>query len=189
MGRKEDILDVAQKLFSKHGFSNVSTKKLAAEAKCNEVTIFRLFGSKYGILEEITHKFVDETDVLKKLKEEFTGELERDIETTLKIYWDFLKKNEIIFRIQLKLSDVNLRKYVRSIDFKEICVQHFEKIFNRYDIGISSEEFIVHMLSSVIGAFLFYIQTEGSFTHLSNDEILESHIKFYKIMLPSFRPL
>ncbi|MGL4955370.1 MAG: TetR/AcrR family transcriptional regulator, partial [Cetobacterium sp.] len=49
MKTRDKILECAQRLFSEEGFERVSTKRLAKEAGCNEVTIFRLFGSKNNV--------------------------------------------------------------------------------------------------------------------------------------------
>jgi len=45
------ILNAAKALFSKYGYKGVSTKKIALTAKVNEVTIFRIFGSKEKLFE------------------------------------------------------------------------------------------------------------------------------------------
>jgi len=44
------ILDAANELFAERGYAGMTTRLLAARAGVNEVTIFRLFGSKSGVL-------------------------------------------------------------------------------------------------------------------------------------------
>jgi len=51
------ILEAAKELFAKSGFAAVSTKKIAKHAQVNEVTIFRLFGSKDKLFETILKYF------------------------------------------------------------------------------------------------------------------------------------
>ena len=53
MSKKKDILDAALKLFTENGARATSTKSIAAEAKTSEALIFRHFGTKEKLLEEI----------------------------------------------------------------------------------------------------------------------------------------
>lgn len=46
----ERILDAAVELFGTHGYAGTSTRAIAERADVNEVTLFRRFGSKQGIL-------------------------------------------------------------------------------------------------------------------------------------------
>lgn len=48
--KKENILNAALTLFSKNGYSAVSTSKIAKTAKVSEGLIFRHFGNKEGLL-------------------------------------------------------------------------------------------------------------------------------------------
>ena len=47
---EDRILDAAEQLFAERGFGGTTTRLLAQQAGVNEVTIFRLFGSKLGVL-------------------------------------------------------------------------------------------------------------------------------------------
>ncbi|GGK63092.1 TetR/AcrR family transcriptional regulator [Rufibacter glacialis] len=56
MSKKQDILDAALKLFTENGARATSTKSIASEAETSEALIFRHFGSKEQLLEEIIKK-------------------------------------------------------------------------------------------------------------------------------------
>ncbi|MFI5311236.1 MAG: TetR/AcrR family transcriptional regulator, partial [Gemmatimonadales bacterium] len=49
---REQILDAAARLYGEHGFRGTTTRRIAQEAGVNEVTLFRLFGSKTALLLE-----------------------------------------------------------------------------------------------------------------------------------------
>lgn len=49
---KDHILEAAARLYGEHGFRGTTTRRIAEEADCNEVTLFRLFGSKTALLLE-----------------------------------------------------------------------------------------------------------------------------------------
>lgn len=53
MSKKKDILEAALKLFTENGEKATSTKSIASEAETSEALIFRHFGSKDKLLEEI----------------------------------------------------------------------------------------------------------------------------------------
>jgi outer membrane protein TolC len=49
---RDQILDAAAHLYGEHGFRGTTTRRIAQEAGVNEVTLFRLFGSKTALLLE-----------------------------------------------------------------------------------------------------------------------------------------
>jgi AcrR family transcriptional regulator len=52
-GTRERILDAARTLFTRQGFTNTSTRAIAAAAHCNISLIPYYFGSKEGLLESV----------------------------------------------------------------------------------------------------------------------------------------
>jgi AcrR family transcriptional regulator len=49
------LLDAAARVFAQHGASGATTRRIADQAGVNEVTLFRLFGSKDALLDEAVH--------------------------------------------------------------------------------------------------------------------------------------
>ncbi|MHB1312593.1 MAG: TetR/AcrR family transcriptional regulator [Gemmatimonadaceae bacterium] len=60
---RDHILDAAARVFADHGFRGATTRLIADEAKVNEVTLFRLFGSKDALLGEAIRTRVYEREV------------------------------------------------------------------------------------------------------------------------------
>ena len=56
---RQRLLDAAQELFCRRGFDGVSTREIASRAGVNEVTIFRLFGTKENVLFAIFDREAD----------------------------------------------------------------------------------------------------------------------------------
>lgn len=56
MSKKQNILDAALRLFTINGARATSTKSIAEEANTSEALIFRHFGTKDNLLEEIIKK-------------------------------------------------------------------------------------------------------------------------------------
>lgn len=53
MVNRERILEAAARVYAKHGFRGATTRLIATEAGVNEVTLFRIFGSKSALLEAV----------------------------------------------------------------------------------------------------------------------------------------
>jgi AcrR family transcriptional regulator len=53
---RERILAAASRVYAKHGSLGATTRHIAAEAGVNEVTLFRIFGSKEALLDEAIHQ-------------------------------------------------------------------------------------------------------------------------------------
>ena len=51
-GSRQRILAAALRIYGEHGFSGCTTRRIASEARVNEVTIFRQFGSKAALMAE-----------------------------------------------------------------------------------------------------------------------------------------
>ena len=55
---EERILDAASELFATHGYTATSTRAIAERAGVNEVTLFRRFENKLGILKALGARFM-----------------------------------------------------------------------------------------------------------------------------------
>src|SRR3990172_6423734 len=60
---RDNILDAAAKVFAEHGFRGATPRLIADAADVNEVTLFRLFGSKDALLGEAIRTRVYERDI------------------------------------------------------------------------------------------------------------------------------
>jgi AcrR family transcriptional regulator len=60
---RDQLLDAAARVFAEHGFRGATTRRIAEEADVNEVTLFRLFGSKDALLGEAIRTRVYEREV------------------------------------------------------------------------------------------------------------------------------
>lgn len=56
---RERILDSAAELFAERGYGGTTTRAIAERAGVNEVTLFRHFGNKQGVLVSLTERFAE----------------------------------------------------------------------------------------------------------------------------------
>jgi AcrR family transcriptional regulator len=61
---KQKILEIAYTLFTKRGYLGSTTQSIAREAGVNEVTIFRLFGTKQKLFSAVLDEFVISRGIL-----------------------------------------------------------------------------------------------------------------------------
>lgn len=62
-----EIINAARKLFSEKGFKAVTTKEIAISAGVNEVTIFRQFGNKDALFDEVMEYITSIPDINRHL--------------------------------------------------------------------------------------------------------------------------
>ena len=99
------IMEVALKLFSEKGYYSTTTKQIAEEASVNEVTIFRHFGTKGVIFQEIMEHYVVDTnadDVLSDLDDLSMSESMQIL--CARIYQLYIQ-SRMLYLMQMKLSD------------------------------------------------------------------------------------
>lgn len=116
MEKTEDrILDATIKLLDQVGWEGTTTRKIAAEAGVNEVTLFRKFKTKKQLLKAAksrsAHKFLAELEDLLKIDDN------RDIETYLKTIWvnasQMVNKRTNLIRIAMEeVRDIPLEDRV-----------------------------------------------------------------------------
>ena len=56
---RDRLLDAAEELFAKHGYSDVSTRTIADEAKANSAAVHYHFGSKEALLDAVFRRRLD----------------------------------------------------------------------------------------------------------------------------------
>jgi AcrR family transcriptional regulator len=63
MDIRDRILDAAKKVYAQHGFRGATTRLIAIEAGVNEVTLFRVFGSKAALFDELMRGHVAQSPI------------------------------------------------------------------------------------------------------------------------------
>ena len=68
---KNDILKACFKIFRKHGIRKMSNEKLASRLGVSTKTLYKYFGNREGLLEEVAFMyFADQYDILENLSED-----------------------------------------------------------------------------------------------------------------------
>jgi AcrR family transcriptional regulator len=110
---RDKLLKVALTLFSEFGYAAVSTKRIATKAKVNEVTLFRLFGSKKNLLAEVIRSQSTNAITDNEFRSKITWDLKEDLVYIGTSYLAMLKKN--IHTILLIITESHKNREIREI--------------------------------------------------------------------------
>ena len=176
LSTEDKILKVALKLFSKYGYSGISTKEIARNADVNEVTIFRKFKSKSNLFQQVITHYAKDGNVLKNLEEDLTGDLRRDLFIFGISFYKFLLNNELMYKLQVKQVDEKTMKFTNSLEYT--------RYFTRY-LNIKKEEgrFLgdpqstsILFISTIMGLFTFRVFTEELLENIKIEKLIEEEI-------------
>jgi len=95
----EKILMAAIDLMAEKGYDGTTTKEIAAAAGVNEVTLFRHFGTKRGILEAAFRRYHYAGEMTRLFEQSLTGDLASDLETISRTYHRLMNRNRKLLMI------------------------------------------------------------------------------------------
>ena len=124
----EKIIQATFKILQRDGFTKATTKKIAAEAGVNEVTIFRNFQNKNNLVETTKKYYLNL--FIKQLEEIFTFEEDEGIEEYLKIsFYGILNLSDQDFSI-IRVA----MEEVREISEKKLLISEItDAILNKLE--------------------------------------------------------
>ncbi|WP_155591401.1 TetR/AcrR family transcriptional regulator [Lysinibacillus cavernae] len=96
---KDKILTAATSLMTERGYSNVSVKDIAIVAGVSEMTVFRHFETKMGILHAVLHKHSYIPYFEQFFSQNLSGDVANDLKQIANTYLAFMEKNKPIFLI------------------------------------------------------------------------------------------
>jgi len=101
---KERLMTAAVELMAEKGYDGTTTKEIAAAAGVNEITLFRHFGSKQQLLEQVFRSFHYGDEMTALFREALTGDLHRDLLLISRTYHRIMNRNRKLLSIALKGS-------------------------------------------------------------------------------------
>lgn len=95
----DKILTAAIDLMAEKGYDGTTTKEIAAAAGVNEVTLFRHFGTKRGLLETAFRRYHYAEEMTRLFAESLTGDVQADLETISRTYHRLMHRNRKLLLI------------------------------------------------------------------------------------------
>ena len=123
LSTRDRIIEVAYTLFSEKGYHGTSTREIARAASVSEVTLFRIFGTKESLFEEVLKTKSIIPDLLAIIKDIENHNLEDLLFSLAKrFYYILVSKKKFIM---ITLSEIN--------QYSEKIIEVYQKLIDQID--------------------------------------------------------
>lgn len=99
---QDKIIDATVALVNEKGYKGATTREIAERAGVNEVTLFRHFGNKKGIIEAVIEKYGFVDELVGTFKKGIIWEIEHDLKMLARAYQELIEKKRQVILISLK---------------------------------------------------------------------------------------
>ncbi|MFS1511404.1 TetR/AcrR family transcriptional regulator [Chengkuizengella sp. SCS-71B] len=177
---KERIVNASLELFAEQGYQLTTVKMIAKKVGVNELTIYRHFGSKDKILENVLSVVsIIQPNISNYLKNDVVYDLKTDLLNVAKI---FVKINEDYYYFMkfLLRADTNRILPNRELEIKELFDDYFLVMKKLGKIvSIDHKSLTLLYFSTLQGAFLLKEQykEEGIFLEPTWSSYIETVVK------------
>lgn len=137
--KREDILDVAERLFAEHGFEAVSVREISKAADINIAMISYYFGSKEKLYEEVVHRKLISSELIVTFIEHHTSYQEKlfaIVDLFINKFFERRHFQNIIFREMA----MNQRTAMTELITTRVH-QNFSVVYDVIEKGIKHKEF------------------------------------------------
>lgn len=174
---EDKILKTSLELFSKYGYSGVTTKRIATESGVNEVTIFRKFNSKSNLFQEVIANFAAEGNIINKLKNDITGVIEKDLMVFAEDFYRYLLNNQLFYKLQIKQVDEDANKFTNSFKYKNYCRDYLTEKKKKGKFTGDPEMVAVSIISIIMGIFTFKNFNKEILKDIAIEDMIEEEVK------------
>lgn len=121
------ILEAAKELFTAFGYRGVSTRKIAEKAEVNEVTLFRIFGSKQKLF-EATFEYYFFKPNFSSLYDLPSADLSQALRHFGETMHSFLVNNISLIKMEIQNQDMTIKKSTSKfpIEVKQLLSNQFK---------------------------------------------------------------
>jgi len=184
---QDKILHTALELFSSEGYYQTTTKRIAEVAKVNEVTIFRNFGTKENLFQQVTEQYVLELNIDEEMNDLIADDFDQTITNISRRYLELCFKSERLYKIQLRLSDSE-EEFVRlklTRDYIRSCELYFQKLKEEKIIKGDPLVMSCSLIEGILGSFTVFVLTDKNFMGVNINDLVDEQAKqfagFYKL--------
>lgn len=178
------IIEAAIELISEKGYKAATTRAIAKLAGVNEVTIFRHFGNKRGILKAVIDRFSYGPILQKVIKEKVVWDLEQDLLYFSLAYQEYVLSIKKYVLIAFKEAgafpeiDEELANVPQFIKQELMTYLHEMKRRGKI-VDTNIEAIAMALISFNFGLFISRARLGTNVTNLSTEEILKESIPIF----------
>jgi TetR/AcrR family transcriptional regulator, mexJK operon transcriptional repressor len=181
---EEKILAAAVKLMGERGFKSVAIKDIAEESGFSEMTVFRHFKTKVGVLEAAinTHSYV--LPMKKLFSERIVWDLAEDLSLISFEYQKLMQKNKSIFLIALeeRNSMPHLLKQFkeRPRELKKYLMEYFREMQQRCKmLDVEIESVAVAFIHMNFGQFLSTLIESDYMININDEDFIKQAVQIF----------
>ncbi len=148
---KDRIIRAAIELVDEKGYKGATTRAIAERAEVNEVTLFRHFGNKKGILDAAIQKYSFFDEISETMREDIKWDLEEDLKMLSEKYQGIVasKRNIILISLREEGRFPELDEAIQKlpITYRNIIKDYFvtmmeQKKMKKVDPEVAANNFI-----------------------------------------------
>jgi AcrR family transcriptional regulator len=186
--KKDHILDVAEKVFSEHGFDGASTRMISGEANVNMAMLNYYFGSKEGLfIAVVERKITSFQDILQNLGSNTDMGPWDKIEKYIEIYGDKVVNNNCFQKLLYREMGINRRTEL-SDKLRSILMINVGELTKILDEGVKSGEFTPDIDVAMVIATLYGTKNYIINTPLMASTMLGFDVQDDKMMEEKLKP-
>ncbi|MGE7942401.1 TetR/AcrR family transcriptional regulator [Lysinibacillus xylanilyticus] len=183
-GTAEKIIEAALHLVSEKGYTAATTKAIAELAGVNEVTIFRHFGNKRGILKAIIEQFSYYPLLQQELNKNVTWDLETDLLNFSIKHFNFLMSIKdfvmIGFKEAMQFPEINEEIANIPLHIKTELIHYFQEMHERGKIrDIDMEAAALSLIAINFGHFMSRARLGTFVSNMPNEELLKTSVSIF----------
>lgn len=172
------------KLIADRGYSSTTTKDIATLAGVNEITIFRKFQNKKGIIIYALKEIEWFPKITNDIFNQCCWFLEKDLNMFANVYFKCVTTEYIKILIGLRSPQLypEIKEYVINLpnDFKNILVKYFTIMYERKKIAYEEFEVLAGMFISLNFGFIFIkVSFDDNLISLNDKKYIEESIKIF----------
>lgn len=176
----EHIYNAVIKTISERGFRGASTRLMAKNAGISEITLFRKYGTKVGLVKNAVRYLLDTNNI--KSAFQCTGDIHADLVRIVDVYQDMVRHYGHFLVVLItevarfdELRDIIEIPLELEGDFSKMIVTYQQK-------GVLREEPIQRALSSLIGPLMYEglrynTMNNAEFFHIDSDIFVDKYLK------------
>lgn len=181
---KEKIVKATLKLITERGYSSTTTKDIANVAGVNEITIFRKFQNKKGIIIYA----LKEIEWFPELNDNIFSQcfwcLEKDLIMFANVYFKYVTAEYVKVLIGLRAPEVyaEIKEYAVKLpsSFRDSIIKYFIIMHERKKIEYKNFEILAGMFMSLNFGFIFMkVSFDDNLISVKEKEYIEETIKIF----------
>lgn len=180
----ERIIEAALQLISEKGYTAATTKAIAELAGVNEVTIFRHFGNKRGVLKAVIEQFSYFPLLEQEINKNATWELETDLLNFSLKYFNFLMSIKdfimIGFKEGMQFPEINEEIANNPLHIKNELIHYLQEMHNKKKIReIDFEATALSFIAVNFGHFMSRARLGTIVSDIPTEELLKTSVSIF----------